>query len=57
MNTSNNKVNKISLEELNRVAKSGEQSAIVDSFINSLEDQSADDEIIWDIEVIDPRDY
>ncbi|WP_231492135.1 hypothetical protein [Pedobacter sp. Leaf170] len=57
MNISNNKLNKISLEELNRIAKSGEHTAIVDSFINSLDDQTIDDDINWDIEVIDPSDY
>jgi len=57
MNTLDNKVNRISLDELNRLAKSGEHSAVVDSFINSLNDQPNDDDINWDIEVIDPSDY
>ncbi|WP_293745055.1 hypothetical protein [uncultured Pedobacter sp.] len=55
MNTENTK--RISIEELNRIAKSGEQSGIVDSFINSLDDQHIDQDINWDIEVIDPSDY
>ena len=57
MNTSDNKVNKISLEELNSIAKSGKHSPIIDSFINSLDDQPTDDDLNWDIEVIDPSDY
>jgi len=57
MSTSNNKANKISLEQLNFIAKSGEHTAIVDNFISSLNDVPTDDEINWDIEVIDPSDY
>ncbi|WP_231463503.1 hypothetical protein [Pedobacter sp. Leaf132] len=57
MNTSDNKVNKISLEELNRIAKSSDYTAIVDSFINALDDQPNDDYINWDIDVIAPNDY
>jgi len=50
------KAKRISVEELNRIAKSGEHTAIVDSLINSLDDQDIDDHINWDIEVIDPSD-